>query len=220
MMANTTRGRFITLEGGEGVGKSTLQHMLAERLEAAGFGVVTTREPGGTRLAERLRELALHPLNGETWSPMAEALLMNAARVDHLDKLIRPALAKGLWVICDRFSDSTRVYQSVGDGVPEDVLIAIETPVLGATRPDLTLVLDAPPSKTEARRKIRDQRKDVFEMRPDTFHSAVRQAFLHLVKTEPDRVKLIDASQDVDAVTHDAWRKVQALFAAEGGGAE
>tara|TARA_R110001599_G_scaffold9135_6_gene45382 strand:+ start:2691 stop:3353 length:663 start_codon:yes stop_codon:yes gene_type:complete len=219
MMADTARGRFITLEGGEGVGKSTLQHTLAERLEDAGFGVVTTREPGGTRLAERLRELALHPLNGETWSPMAEALLMNAARVDHLDKLIRPALAKGLWVICDRFSDSTRVYQSVGDGVPEDVLIAIETPVLGNTRPDLTLVLDAPPAATEARRKVRDERKDVFEMRPDTFHSAVRQAFLRLVKLEPERVKLIDASQDVTAVTDDAWREVQALFAARGGGA-
>ena len=179
MMADTARGRFITLEGGEGVGKSTLQHRLAERLENAGFGVVTTREPGGTRLAERLRELALHPLNGETWSPMAEALLMNAARVDHLDKLIRPALAKGLWVICDRFSDSTRVYQSVGDGVPDDVLIAIETPVLGDTR----------------------------------------QAFLRLVKLEPERVKLIDASQDVNAVTDDAWREVQALFAAGGGAA-
>tara|TARA_R110000803_G_scaffold15901_5_gene43809 strand:- start:450 stop:1112 length:663 start_codon:yes stop_codon:yes gene_type:complete len=217
MMADTARGRFITLEGGEGVGKSTLQHRLAERLENAGFGVVTTREPGGTRLAERLRELALHPLNGETWSPMAEALLMNAARVDHLDKLIRPALAKGLWVICDRFSDSTRVYQSVGDGVPDDVLIAIETPVLGDTRPDLTLVLDAPPAATEARRKVRDERKDVFEMRPDTFHSAVRQAFLRLVKLEPERVKLIDASQDVNAVTDDAWREVQALFAAGGG---
>ena len=217
-MADTARGRFITLEGGEGVGKSTLQHTLAERLENAGFGVVTTREPGGTRLAERLRELALHPLNGETWSPMAEALLMNAARVDHLDKLIRPALAKGLWVICDRFSDSTRVYQSVGDGVPEDVLIAIETPVLGDTRPDLTLVLDAPPAATEARRKVRDERKDVFEMRPDTFHSAVRQAFLRLVKLEPERVKLIDASQDVNAVTDDAWREVQALFAAQSGG--
>jgi len=220
MMADTARGRFITLEGGEGVGKSTLQHTLAERLEDAGIGVVTTREPGGTRLAERLRELALHPLNGETWSPMAEALLMNAARVDHLDKLIRPALAKGLWVICDRFSDSTRVYQSVGDGVPEDVLIAIETPVLGNTRPDLTLVLDAPPAATEARRKIRDARKDVFEMRPDTFHSAVRQAFLNLVKVEPDRVKLIDASRDAYSVAEDAWREVQALFAANGGGAE
>jgi len=219
-MADTARGRFITLEGGEGVGKSTLQHTLAERLEDAGIGVVTTREPGGTRLAERLRELALHPLNGETWSPMAEALLMNAARVDHLDKLIRPALAKGLWVICDRFSDSTRVYQSVGDGVPEDVLIAIETPVLGNTRPDLTLVLDAPPAATEARRKIRDARKDVFEMRPDTFHSAVRQAFLNLVKVEPDRVKLIDASRDAYSVAEDAWREVQALFAANGGGAE
>lgn len=220
MMADTARGQFITLEGGEGVGKSTLQHTLAERLEDAGFGVVTTREPGGTRLAERLRELALHPLDGETWSPMAEALLMNAARVDHLDKLIRPALAKGLWVICDRFSDSTRVYQSVGDGVPEDVLIAIETPVLGNTRPDLTLVLDAPPSATEARRKIRDERKDVFEMRPDTFHSAVRQAFLNLAIAEPDRIKLIDASQDANSVADEAWRNVQALFAAQGGGAE
>ena len=217
MMADTARGRFITLEGGEGVGKSTLQHALAKRLEDAGFGVVMTREPGGTRLAERVRELALHPLNGETWSPMAEALLMNAARVDHLDKLIRPALAKGLWVICDRFSDSTRVYQSVDDGVPEDVLIAIETPVLGDTRPDLTLVLDAPPAATEARRKVRDERKDVFEMRPDSFHAAVRQAFLDLVNAEPDRVKLINASKSASSVAEDAWREVQAMLAARGG---
>ena len=142
---------------------------------------------------------------------------MNAARVDHLDKLIRPALAKGLWVICDRFSDSTRVYQSVDDGVPEDVLIAIETPVLGDTRPDLTLVLDAPPAATEARRKVRDERKDVFEMRPDSFHAAVRQAFLDLVNAEPDRVRLINASKSASSVAEDAWREVQAMLAARGG---
>lgn len=208
------RGRFITLEGGEGVGKSTLQTALANLLRDAGIDVVTTREPGGTPLAERVRELALRPPEGDAWSPMAEALLMNAARSDHLDKLIRPALANGKWVISDRFSDSTRVYQSVKGGVPLDALMQIEAFVLGDTKPDLTLVLDAPPAATDARRTKRGAQTDAFEARPDTFHAAVRSAFQELVHTAPNRCRLIDAGQSAEQVAAAAWMEIDVLVSA------
>jgi dTMP kinase len=210
-MADTDLGRFITLEGGEGVGKSTLQRALSERLEAVGVEVVTTREPGGTPLAELVRELVLHPPSGDHWSPMAEALLMNAARSDHLDKVIRPALQSGKWVICDRFSDSTRVYQSVKGGVSLDVLKRFEAPVIGETRPDLTFVLDAPASATDARRQSRGGAKDAFEARSVAFHTQVRAAFLDLAKSEPARCRLIDASRDASTVADAAWRDIQVL---------
>jgi len=211
-MADTQRGRFITLEGGEGVGKSTLQSALATRLAAAGLEVVTTREPGGTPLAESVRELALHPPHGNHWSPMAEALLMNAARSDHLDKVIRPALENGKWVICDRFADSTRVYQSVKGGVPIDVLKNFEEWVIGETQPDLTFVLDAPPSTTDARRVSRAQAKDSFEARSGAFHAEVRAAFIDLAKSEPDRCRLIDASQPAAVVADAVWSDIQTLL--------
>ncbi|MEH6410712.1 MAG: dTMP kinase [Hyphomonas sp.] len=213
MMADTKRGRFITLEGGEGVGKSTLQSALAERIVAAGLDVVTTREPGGTPLAELVRDLALHPPRGNHWSPMAEALLMNAARSDHLDRVIRPALESGKWVICDRFSDSTRVYQSVKGGVPLDVLKSFEASVIGETQPDLTFVLDAPPSTTDARRENRSQVKDSFESRSSAFHTEVRAAFIDLAKSEPKRCRLIDASREASAVADAVWSEIQTLLA-------
>ena len=213
MMADTKRGRFITLEGGEGVGKSTLQSALAERIVAAGLDVVTTREPGGTPLAELVRDLAIHPPPGNYWSPMAEALLMNAARSDHLDRVIRPALESGKWVICDRFSDSTRVYQSVKGGVPLDVLKSFEASVIGETQPDLTFVLDAPPSTTDARRENRSQVKDSFESRSSAFHTEVRAAFIDLAKSEPKRCRLIDASREASAVADAVWSEIQTLLA-------
>ena len=191
MVADTLRGRFITLEGGEGVGKSTLQMALATRLRDMGIEVVTTREPGGTPLAERIRELALRPPEDDAWSPMAEALLMNAARSDHLDKLIRPALAKGQWVISDRFSDSTRVYQSVKGGVSQEILLQIEASVIAETRPDLTLVLDAPKAATDARRTGRGAATDAFESRPDAFHETAEQ------------------------VAEAAWREIEPLLSAQ-----
>ncbi|WP_430405024.1 dTMP kinase [Hyphomonas sp.] len=211
-MADRKRGHFITLEGGEGVGKSTLQSALAARLAATGLEVVTTREPGGTPLAELVRELALHPPRGNNWSPMAEALLMNAARSDHLDKVVRPALESGKWVICDRFSDSTRVYQSVKGGVPIDVLKGFEEWVIGETQPDLTFVLDAPPSTTDARRLSRDQAKDSFETRSSAFHAEVRAAFIDLAKSEPERCRLIDASQPAAVVADTVWSDIQGLL--------
>ena len=211
-MANTTHTRFITLEGGEGTGKSTLQRAIAEKLVATGGEVVTTREPGGTPLAEAVRELALHPPEGDSWSAMAEALLMNAARSDHLDKLIRPALKDGKWVICDRFADSTRVYQSVKGGVAEAILRNMETSVLAGTLPGLTLVLDAPLETTSDRRSQRGGAKDSFEKRNDDFHHAVRQAFITLARSEPERCVLIDASRDIDSVFEAAWTAISERF--------
>ena len=147
-MSQTARGRFITLEGGEGTGKSTLQAALRDRLAGQGVDVVLTREPGGTPRAEAIRALVLTPPGGKAFSPLAEALLMNAARSDHLDELIRPALSAGRWVICDRFSDSTRVYQGVSGEVSPEALQSLVAHVVDPTRPDLTLILDAPVSIT------------------------------------------------------------------------
>lgn len=211
-MAETPTLKFITLEGGEGTGKSTLQRALAKRLESEGFEVVTTREPGGTPLAEAVRQLALHPPAGGNWSPMSEALLMNAARRDHLENLIRPALAEGKWVICDRFADSTRVYQSVKGGVSPNVLKSMEASVLGETVPGLTLILDAPLETTASRRTSRNGPDDAFEKRAADFHHAVRQGFISLSQSEPDRCRLIDASRSEQDVFEAAWAVLAATY--------
>lgn len=216
-MTETGRGHFITLEGGEGTGKSTLARALADRLADEGIDTVMTREPGGTPLAEAARQLLLHPPEGEVWSALSEALLVNAARRDHIEKLIRPALAAGKWVICDRFADSTRVYQSIDGGVEEDTLRAFESAVLGPTVPDLTLVLDVPMDVARARRAVRTGTPDSFERRPETFHEAVKAAFLGIVLAEPERCRLIDASLSPDEVADAAWREVSVLLAAPAG---
>ena len=187
----TGPGSFITLEGGEGTGKSTLIAGLRAALEARGIEVLVTREPGGTPLAEAVRSLALTPPEGESWSPLAHALLMNTAREDHLVKKIRPALAAGTWVISDRFADSTRAYQSI-DGVDLETLLAIEAAIVGETRPDLTLILDAAPEALAERRRIRDV-TDVFEAKAAAFHEQVRAAFLAIAEAEPGRCVIIDA---------------------------
>ena len=178
---------------------------LAKRLEADGIRVITTREPGGTPLAEAVRALALHPPQGETWSPLAEALLMNAARADHLSKLIRPSLQQGTCILSDRFSDSTRAYQSVGGGVALEDILAIEELVLGDTKPDMTFILDAPPEQLLARRNQRDESLDAFEMRDLTFHTAVRKAFLDIATAEPGRCHVLDALLDKEALLEAAW---------------
>jgi len=212
-MSNSARGRFITLEGGEGTGKSTLQSALRDRLAEQGVDVLLTREPGGTPRAEAIRTLVLNPPGGKAFSPLAETLLMNAARSDHLDQLIRPALAEGRWVICDRFSDSTRVYQGASGEVPPEVLQIFEAHVVGHTRPDLTLVLDAPVDLAHARRAARSGAKDVFEQRDLAFHQAVRDAFAKIAEREPGRCKLIDASRTADEVAQSAWSFVSRLLA-------
>lgn len=211
-MSNIPRGRFITLEGGEGTGKSTLQAALRDRLAGEGLNVVLTREPGGTPKAEAIRALVLTPPGGKAFSPLAEALLMNAARSEHLESLIRPALAEGSWVICDRFADSTRVYQGISGSVSSDVIRALETHVVGETRPDLTLVLDAPVSVALTRRAARNAQQDVFEQRGAEFHQAVRQGFAEIARREPNRCKLIDASRSPEQVVDAAWQHVALLL--------
>lgn len=192
------RGIFITVEGGEGCGKSTLIRGLADTLKTNGHSIETTREPGGTPLGESVRKLVLSPPEGDEWSPLAEALLMNAARSDHVEKKIRPALEKGKWVLCDRFSDSTLVYQGVG-GVSEAILEAMQAEVTAGTRPDLTIILDAPP---EALLKRREERSttDIFERKPISFHLAVRNAFLAIAKANPERCIVMDALQTPQAL--------------------
>ena len=195
-------GRFITLEGGEGTGKSTLIAGLSDALRDRGRNVIVTREPGGTRLAEDVRALALNPPDGESWSPLSHALLMNTARDDHLNKLIRPALERGDWILCDRFADSTRAYQRV-DGQDIETLLNIEHAVVRETRPDLTLVLDGAPENLAERRRERGV-QDVFEQKDLDFHASIRAAFLEIAEVEPDRCVVIDALQTPEQVLADA----------------
>ncbi len=204
-------GRFITLEGGEGTGKSTLISGLARELSARGHAVLTTREPGGTPLAEAIRTLALTPPQDETWSPLAHALLMNTSRDDHLNKLVRPALARGDWVICDRFADSTRAYQSV-DGVDPEQLLEIERIIVGDTQPDVTLILDADP---EALAKRREQRgvSDVFEAKDLAFHRQIRAAFLSIADQEPERCVVLDALRSPEHVLAAALQAIDTRLA-------
>lgn len=189
------RGRFITLEGGEGVGKSTLATALEARLVARGIKVVRTREPGGTPGAEAIRRLILSPpVEVAGWEPIAETLLFYAARTDHLDKLIRPALAAGSWVICDRFSDSTRAYQAAAGHVPSEHIETIDRICVGDTTPDLTLVLDLPLDAARERMTARANDKDAIESRVLSYHEAVHKAFLDIARANPRRCLVLDAS--------------------------
>ncbi len=196
MADRTARGFFITLEGGEGSGKSTLLKALAAHFEAHGQHVIVTREPGGTPLAEHIRNLVLYPPeNSGQFSAMAEALLMNAARRDHVEKKIAPALRAGSFVICDRFADSTRVYQGYCGGVSIDALKQMDGHVLSDCRPNLTLILDVDAVVAKTRRLARGA-NDVFEARGDAFHAEVRAGFQSIAQQEPDRCVMIDANSD------------------------
>ena len=202
-------GVFITFEGGEGAGKSTQVALLRDKLVAAGRKVVVTREPGGSELAEAIRGLVLSAKTQVT--PLTEALLFNAARADHLDKTIRPALASGHWVLCDRFSDSTRVYQAIAGGVAMDDVLALEAMVLAQTRPDLTLVFDL--GAEEGLRRAEQRRNageiaDRFEGRDLSFHDRLSAGFRDIAQAEPDRCVLIDAGADIDGVADQVWAAV------------
>jgi dTMP kinase len=202
------RGRFITFEGGEGVGKSTQVRRLAGRLAVGGREVLVTREPGGSPGAEAIRELLVHgPV--ERWSPVSEALLMNAARRDHIERVIAPALARGAWVVCDRFFDSTRAYQGAGGGVPGELIAALEAAVVGDLRPDLTLILDMAPEDGLARAGHRGEAAR-FEAKGPVFHAALREAFLEIAAAEPQRCRVLDAAGDVEAVAARIWAEVTA----------
>jgi len=203
------RGRFITLEGGEGTGKSTQARRLAERLRGAGLEVTATREPGGSPGAEAIRRLLVDG-EADRWSPTAEALLMYAARRDHIERVIAPALASGAWVISDRFLDSTRAYQGAGGGASPGLIEALEREVVGALTPDLTLVLDAPVQvglKRAAGRKGGEAR---FEGKGAAFHGRLRRAFLDIAAREPERCVVIKTTAPPDAVAAAIWETVEA----------
>lgn len=204
------RGCFITFEGGEGTGKSTQVQRLAARLATIGIETVMTREPGGSPKAERLREIilsgALEPL-GTT----AEALAFAAARVDHLDTIITPAIDEGCFVLCDRFLDSTRAYQGFVGDVDQTLISQLEKVVVANAMPDLTLILDIPAEAGLARARARDPKgkPDRFEAEDIIFHESVRQAFLNIAEAEPERCVLIDASQSEQAVGDAIWAAVK-----------
>jgi dTMP kinase len=204
-------GRFITLEGGEGAGKSTQAALLATALRAEGIEVVATREPGGTPGAEAIRALIVEG-DPDRWSALTELLLVNAARADHVARLIRPALARGAWVVCDRYIDSTLAYQGAGKGVPRDALIDQHRLATGNLWPDLTLVLDLPALFGVARAAERGA-PDRFERTGGDFHERVAQAFRGSVLDDPARVRLIDATRDPAAVAIAIWAEVEPLVA-------
>lgn len=203
-----TRGAFVTLEGGEGVGKSTNMALVTEVLRSQGFDVVATREPGGTELGERIRQLLLHGEHGPIGA-LTETLLMLAARSEHLDRVIRPALAAGRWVVCDRFTDATWAYQGGGRGVERQLLEQLTTAVQGDTVPDLTLLLDAPLDVGAARMIGRNP--DNFERESRAFFERVRQAYLERAAREPNRVVIVDASQPLEAVQSEIRSRLTAF---------
>jgi dTMP kinase len=194
-------GRFITLEGIEGAGKSTLARHLGEWLRARGVRACLTREPGGTILAERVRNIVLER-GAETLTPVTETLLMFAARGIHLETLIRPALARGEWVVCDRFTDATRAYQAGGRGVSRTLIEALAHAVHPRLAPDCTLLLDLPVELGLRRSKERSgtHPSDRFEAEPAKFFERVRAAYLELAMREPKRFRIIDASAPLAGV--------------------
>ena len=205
------RGVFITFEGGEGGGKSTQIRRLAERLTDQGREVVLTREPGGSPGAEALRSLLVNGA-ADRWSPLSETLILYAARSDHLQRVIRPALDRGAVVLSDRFADSTRAYQGAAGGVDPAFIAELELTVLGPTRPGLTLILDLPPAEGLRRADRRGDGETRFEDKGLLFHQRLREEFLAIARHEPERCRLIDAAQSVDEVAAAVWAAVSAFL--------
>jgi len=203
------KGKFITLEGGEGTGKSTQAAMLALKLESLGIGIKLTREPGGSPGAEIMRHILLSGA-AKPFGPEAEAMLLAAARNDHVQCTILPALAAGQWVICDRFVDSTRVYQGELGQVDGRLIKALERVSVGNLRPDLTLVLDVPAQLGLERAAGRrgGSSPDRFEAETIEFHDRLRQAYLMLAAAEPDRCVIVDASAPKKMVAKHIWQAV------------
>ncbi len=194
-------GRFLSLEGGEGAGKSTLARALAAALEAHGLPVLVTREPGGSEGAEAIRALLMQG-DVKRWSAHAEALLFAAARADHVDKVIRPAIEAGTWVITDRFIDSTRAYQGAAGGIDDAAILALHGFGCRGLLPDRTLLLDLPIAEGARRAALRDgAMADRFAMRGEHFHAEVGRAFRAFAAREPDRFRIVDASRSPGDVT-------------------
>ena len=205
------RGRFITLEGGEGAGKSVQARRLAARLSESGLSVVLTREPGGSPGAEALREVILSG-GAARYGAVGEAILFSAARIDHIDATIAPALKRGEWVVCDRFLDSTRAYQGAAGRLDPALVASLERVTVGACRPDLTLVLDLPAAEGLARAAARrgEAAADRFEGEGLAFHETLRRAFLEIVAAEPQRCVRIDAQPGESEVAAAIWAAVRA----------
>jgi dTMP kinase len=211
MSEKVRTGKFITLEGGEGAGKSTQSKLLKERLEALGIPVLLTREPGGSPGAEIMRHVILSGA-AKSLGPDAEALLFAAARADHLGETILPALRKGVWVICDRFSDSTTVYQGVAGKADERFLAALEAVAVAGEGPDLTLVLDLPVEIGLQRAWARSGNSDRFESEGAAFHRKVHQGFRDLALRHPGRCVLIDAARSPEEVAQSVFDSVARVF--------
>lgn len=214
MIVALDRGRFITFEGGEGAGKSTQIRLLADYLRSGGVDLTTTREPGGTPRAERLRDILLSgkiaPLG-----PLAEATLFSAARIDHVDRLIAPTLARGGWVLSDRFADSTRAYQGARGEVSPQLIDALERAAVGVSTPDLTFILDLPPEIGLARAKTRrgtGAEVDRFEAEDIDFHRALRKAFLEIAARDPGRCSVIDAAEPAEIVARNIRAVIDARW--------
>ncbi len=208
--AGRAPGRFITFEGGEGGGKSTQARLLAAHLSGLGLPVLLTREPGGSAGAEAIRRLIL---GGQGFDPVAEAMLMFAARREHLVATIRPALAAGMWVISDRFADSTRAYQCHGQGVPGEVYRRLADLALDGFAPDLTIILDIPPEAGMARAMARGSAADRYERLDAGFHARVRAGFLAIAAAEPSRCRILDATRPVTEVARAIRGLVEDRFA-------
>jgi dTMP kinase len=207
-----TPGRFITLEGIEGAGKSTVARIVCEWLAGRSVPTRLTREPGGTALAERVRQIVLER-GTEHLSPTTETLLMFSARGIHVENLIRPALARGEWVVCDRFTDATRAYQGNGRGVESSLIESLAAAVQGDLQPDCTLLLDLPPAIGLGRARQRSGlAADRFEAETEAFFTKVRAGYLELAKREPDRIQTIDASVDLPGVEAQVIRVLERLM--------
>jgi dTMP kinase len=206
-------GLFITFEGGEGCGKSTQIAALKARLEALGKTVVQTREPGGTPLGESVRNLLQYDDAGQGMSPEAELLLFAASRAQHVRELIAPAIAEGQIVLCDRFLDSTTVYQGVARAIDSKKVDTINQFAIGDTNPDLTILIDLPPEIGLARVHARsDGQLDRMEKEAIEFFQAVRQGYLDLAKSEPKRFLVLDGNQSVEELENQIWQRVEATF--------
>lgn len=210
-----TSGKFITFEGGEGAGKSTQVKLLAERLRERGITVVETREPGGTERGEKIREFLLSG-KAKDFGAIGEAVLFSAAREDHVRTLIAPALERGDWVLCDRFSDSTAAYQGAASGVKPALVRALERVSVDQTMPELTFVLDLPPEvglkRVAERNRESSGKPDRFEGMDLAFHTALREAFLTIAHERPERCAVIDAQQAETAVAEHIWEIVLERF--------
>ena len=211
---NKSRGHFISFEGGEGAGKSTQSSLLCKRLEALSIKTLATRAPGGSPGAEDIRNLLVSGAV-DRWEPLSEALLHNAARHDHLQRTILPALENGTWVVSDRFADSTLAYQGYGQGVDRDKLEQLRVLAVGDAMPDLTLILDIQVADGFGRTERRPDVTSRYEQMESAMHERLRQGFLAIAAAEPERCRVVDASGDAESVHEAVWQLVRQRFTLE-----